>query len=151
MNTMKISFPGFTQKDFEYAIECLEDCKQPDASAFGFHYPYFTPGGGYGKQWWQVDSALALSGYKWIDRTFAETALLNFIESQKDDGRICLWGNDILPAQVAGGDVLPQREGVSSLPKIFDVAYHILQGTTNTELHKKNILDACQISGLVVS
>lgn len=134
---MKIFFPGFTQKDFEYAIECLEDCKQPDASAFGFHHPYFTPGGGYGKQWWQVDSALALSGYKWIDRTLAETALLNFIESQKDDGRICLWGNDILPAKVAGGDVLPQREGVSSLPKIFDAAYHILQGTTNTQLLEK--------------
>lgn len=83
---MQIRFPSVTQNDFEYALECLEVCKQDNAERFGFRYPYFSPGGQYGAQWWQLDSALALSGYKWIDREFCETALLNFIESQKENG-----------------------------------------------------------------
>ena len=134
---MNIYFPNITQNEFDYAFECLEDCKQSDAADFGFNHPYFTPGGAYGKQWWQLDSSLALSGYKWVDRDFAETALLNFIESQKDDGRICLWGNDTLPKYVAGNNFPKQHEGVSSLPKIFDVSYHILKGSTNVELISK--------------
>lgn len=131
---MTINFPNISQKEFEYAFECLEDCKQPDAADFGFNHPYFTPGGAYGKQWWQLDSSLALSGYKWVDRKFAETALLNFIESQRQDGRICLWGNDTLPKQVAGNGFPEQNEGVSSLPKIFDVAYHILKSSSDNNL-----------------
>ena len=134
---MKITFPKIKQSDFYYAFECLNDCMQSDAKDFGFNYPYFTPGGCYGKQWWQLDSSLALSGYKWKDRKFAETALLNFIESQKGDGRICLWGNDLLPEQVAGNGFPKQNAGVSSLPKIFDVAYHIVKSSDNCELLAK--------------
>ena len=134
---MKISIPGISQEDFDYALECLEDCKQSDAADFGFKHPFFSPGGQYGKQWWQLDSSLNLCGYKWIDRAFCETALLNFIESQKEDGRICLWGADLLPKRVAGGNFPEQNEGVSSLPKIFDAAYHILQGSTDEELKHK--------------
>ncbi len=133
---MKISMPGISQDDYIYAAECMEVCKQDEAKEHGFNYPYFTPGGAYGKQWWQLDSSLALSGYKWIDRKFAETSLFNFIESQKDDGRICLWGNDELPEFVAGGNFPKQHKGVSSLPKIFDVTYHILQGSTDEKLKK---------------
>ncbi len=131
---MNIIFNNISSDDFNYAVECLENCKQPDAKEYGFNYPYFTPGGAYGKQWWQLDSSLALSGYKWIDRKFAEISLWNFIESQKEDGRICLWGADVLPEFVAGGDFPKQNKGVSSLPKIFDVAYHILQGSADIEL-----------------
>lgn len=134
---MRISFPDISQTDFDYAIECLEECKQPDAAEFGFKHPYFTPGGQYGKQWWQLDSSLALAGYKWIDRSFAETALLNFIESQKPDGRICLWGSDILPEYVSGNAMPKQRTGVSSLPKIFDIAYSILNGSDDISLTEK--------------
>ena len=101
---MKICFPNINQSDFDFAFDCLNDCMQLDASEYGFHHPYFTPSGEYGKQWWQLDSSLDLSGYKWKDRQFAETALWNFIESQREDGRICLWGNDILPGQVAGNN-----------------------------------------------
>lgn len=133
---MQLSLTGITQNDLDYAIECLENCKHENAKAFGFNYPYFAPGGAYGDQWWQLDSSLALCGYKWYDRKFTETSLRNFIESQKDDGRICLWGADTLPSAVAGGDFPIQVDGVSSLPKIFDVAYHILQGTNNCELLK---------------
>ena len=135
---MRIKFPGIEQTDLDYAVGCLNNCMQSDASEFGFNYPYFTPGGSYGKQWWQLDSSLALSGYKWIDRKFAETSLLNFIESQKHDGRICLWGYDVLPKKVAGDNFPLQSEGVSSLPKIFDVTYHILQGSSDNELIKKS-------------
>lgn len=107
---------------------------QSDAADFGFNHPYFTPGGAYGKQWWQLDSSLALSGYKWKDRKFAENALRNFIESQKEGGRICLWGYDSLPQRVAGNGFPEQNEGVSSLPKIFDVAYHIVNASNDNDL-----------------
>lgn len=131
---MIIQCPYITQNDLEYAIETLEMCKQDDAKSCGFNYPYFTPGGHYGKQWWQLDSTVSLRGYQWVDRKFVETSLLNFIESQRDDGRICLWGADDLPLVVAGGDRLTQTVGVSSLPKLFDVAYHIVQGSTDKNL-----------------
>lgn len=131
---MNINMPGITQTEFEYAFECLEDCKQPHAIDYGFPYPYFAPGGGYGAQWWQIDSALALSGYKWVDRRFCEKALLNFIVSQKEDGRICLWGKDVLPPWTPTNWHSIQNEGVSSLPKIFDVSHQILQGTTDLQL-----------------
>ncbi len=134
---MKILFPCIDQNDFEYAIECLEACKQDNAKMYGFNYPYFTPGGAYGEQWWQLDSSLALCGYKWVDRKLAERSLLNFIESQKSDGRICLWGADVLPGMVAGDNVPQQTENVSSLPKLFDVAYHILQGSADEKLRER--------------
>ncbi len=133
---MNIIFPGITNEDIDYALECLDACKQPMAEKYGFMHPYFTPGGAYGRQWWQLDSSLALSGYKWIDRRFSETSLWNFIESQKEDGRICLWGADTLPGSVAGGNKLSQTEGVSSLPKIFDVTYHLLKGSEDETLKK---------------
>lgn len=134
---MKIVFPNISQIDFEYAFECLEECKQSDAAEFGFNHPYFAPGGQYGKQWWQLDSSLALAGYKWADRGFSETALLNFIESQKENGRICLYGFDVLPEYVAGNNFPKQHEGVSSLPKIFDVAYNIVKCSKDITMLEK--------------
>ena len=131
---MNITFPNITQQDFAYAIECLEVCRQEHAKEYGFQYPYFTPGGAYGAQWWQLDSSLALRGYQWVDRAFAERSLWNFIESQKPNGRICLWGADFLPSGVAGGDFPLQTEDVSSLPKLFDVTYHLLQATDDMTL-----------------
>ena len=128
---MNVNFAGISGKDIDYAIECLEVCRQEHAREYGFNHPYFTPGGQYGKQWWQLDSSLALCGYKWVDREFAQRALLNFAESQREDGRICLWGKDVLPNGVAGGDFPLQTEGVSSLPKLFDAAFGILRGTVD--------------------
>ena len=122
---MIIVSPFIKQTDLDYAIECLEICKQENAKEYNFSYPFFSPGGSYGKQWWQLDSSLALCGYKWVDRLFAERSLWNFIESQKEAGRICLWGADVLPDIVAGENRLLQKQGVSLLPKIFDVTYHI--------------------------
>ena len=133
---MNIVFPGITNEDIAYALECMDECKQPMAEKYGFMHPYFTPGGAYGRQWWQLDSSLALSGYKWIDRDFSEISLWNFIESQKEDGRICLWGADTLPGKVAGGNELSQIDGVSSLPKIFEVTYYVLKGSNDKTLKK---------------
>lgn len=130
---MELFLDGISQEDYVYAVDCLEFCKQEEAKEFGFRYPFFAPGGYYGKQWWQLDSSLALCGYKWIDRKFAEKSLWNFIETQREDGRICLWGEDELP-EFGGKNKLKQRHGVSSLPKIFDVSYHLLQGSTDEKL-----------------
>jgi len=131
---LKIILPGITQEDFDYSFACLAECKQESAKEYGFNYPYFTPGGAYGEQWWQIDSTVALCGYKWKNREFAERSLWNFIESQKENGRICLWGADVIPGKVAGGNFPEQTQEVSSLPKIFDVAFHILQGSNDREL-----------------
>ena len=133
---LKISFPYVSQEHLDYAVHCLETCMQEDAKDFGFNYPYFTPGGMYGKQWWQLDSSLALCGYKWIDRQFANLSIKNFIESQKEDGRICLWGNDVLPGKEYGENFPDQTEGASSLPKLFDVAYHVVKGCDDKEFKK---------------
>ena len=135
--SIKINFPGISQEDFDYALHCLELCKESDAPDYGFNYPYFTPGGHYGKQWWQLDSSLCLGGYKWVDRGFSETSLNNFIESQKENGRICLWGRDEIPCKVAGDNFPEQGKEVSSLPKLFDIAYHILKGTDDKVLTEK--------------
>ena len=131
---MKLVLGEISQKDLDYSITCLAVCRQDSAEQYGFCHPYFAPGGHYGKQWWQLDSALALRGYQWIDRAFVETSLLNFIESQREDGRICLWGADVLPGKVAGENFPQQTHNVSSLPKLFDVAYHILQGSSDESL-----------------
>jgi len=42
---MKIKSSFLKQEDLDYAIECLEVCKQDHAMQYGFHHPYFTPGG----------------------------------------------------------------------------------------------------------
>ena len=128
---IKINLPGITQEDFEYAFFALEDCKKSAAKEYGFLYPFFDPGGAYGEQWWELDSSLALCGYKWYDQKFCETTLLNFIESQCENGRIKLWGNDILPST----PIHPkQRTNVSALPKLFDVAYHVVQRSMDANL-----------------
>ncbi len=131
---MEIYLDVASQSDIEYALDCLLECRRENAEEFGFNYPYFSPGGAYGKQWWQLDSSLALCGYKWFEREFAETSIKNFCESQRSDGRICLYGEDILPEKVANGDMPMQREDVSSLPKLFDVAYHIVNASQDLRL-----------------
>ena len=105
MRKIEVDLGEISQADFDYAVRCLESAKQDNAIKYNFPYPYFAPGGAYGAQWWQLDSSLALGGYKWLDWAFAERALKNFTQSQKKDGRICLYGADVLPKYVAGGNV----------------------------------------------
>ena len=40
---MTIEFPHIKQDDLDYAIRCLESCKQDNAIEYGFPYPYFAP------------------------------------------------------------------------------------------------------------
>jgi hypothetical protein len=126
MTIPKIEMPGITRKDFEKAFAVLEASKAA-APACGFRYPFFSPGAGgayYGANWWQLDCSIALDGYKWADQTFCETAVLNFIETQKEDGRIMLWGND-------GAFEFTE---MSSLPKLFAAGYNIARRSADAAL-----------------
>ena len=134
---MKITMPDISQTGIDVAFACLELCKRSHAKTVGYDHPYFTPGGDYAELWWLLDSALALSGYKWQDWQFAETSLLNFIATQKANGRIGFYGHDMLPIGIPGEPFAGQKDGASSLPKLFDVAYHILMGSNNEILTRK--------------
>ena len=54
------------------ALEVLEQCKV-ETPCWGFTHPFFAPGGQYGVQWWHLDGAVALDGYKWIDQKTGKT------------------------------------------------------------------------------
>ena len=112
----QIRIPNLSQEGFADAFAVLEECRVDVTPVDGFLYPFFAPGGAYGPNWWNIDSCLALNGYKWKDRKFAENGLRNFIAAQKPDGRIKLYGPDRVP----GYD-----EDISSLPKLFEVAYRL--------------------------
>ena len=112
----KIHLPGLSQAGFEDAFAVLEECRVDKVPVLGFTRPFFAPGGAYGNCWWNIDSALALLGYRWKDRAFAENSLRNFFDIQKQDGRIPLWGYD---------HVDPYDEEISSLPKVFEAAYRL--------------------------
>jgi hypothetical protein len=123
----KISFPGITQSDFQEAFNVLNECLITNLPVHGFAYPFMSPGGGYAKDWWQLDGSLTLSGAKWSNQLFAENVLRDFISVQKPDGRIPLYGPDNIS--------LPFK--VSSLPKLFEVGYAIVRRTNDKELVRK--------------
>ena len=100
------------------ALEVLEQCKV-ETPCWGFTHPFFAPGGQYGVQWWHLDGAVALDGYKWIDQKTAENAVRNFMAVQRPDGRIPLWGADEIPAFPTIGRPLKE---VSSLPELLRAA-----------------------------
>ena len=85
---IRISLPGTTQNEFDDAIQVLEECKAKIVPCLGFEYPFMGPGGQYGNCWWERDTSLTLSGYKWVDQEFAENVLRNFMLVQKPNGRI---------------------------------------------------------------
>ena len=114
MSIPKIKLPGISQADFADAFQTLEECRIDSVPVKGFRYPFFAPGGQYGPDWWNIDSSLALRGYRWKDRTFAENSLRNFFFVQKENGRIPLYSYD---------HVEPYDEEISSLPKLLEVAY----------------------------
>lgn len=109
----EIGLKGISQEGFADAFAVLEECLIEDVPAMGCEYPFFAPGGAYGPCWWNIDSSVALVGYRRKNRTLAENAMKNFFALQKEDGRIPLWGYD----RVKNHD-----EDVSSLPKIVSVA-----------------------------
>ncbi|MBO4325907.1 MAG: hypothetical protein J5950_01390 [Clostridia bacterium] len=122
---IRIDLPGTSQEDFDDAIAVLEECKAKTIPCFGFIYPFMGPGGQYGNCWWERDTALTLSGYKWIDLDFAENVLRNFMLVQKPNGRIPLWG----PDRVGDYD-----EELSAVPVIFEVALKVLKMSDDADL-----------------
>ena len=109
-----VKMPGLSPEGFADAFAVLEECRVDRVPVLGFTHPFFAPGGAYGGCWWNIDSSVALLGYRWKDRAFAENALRNFFDVQKEDGRIPLYGYD---------SVAPYDEEISSLPKLLEVAY----------------------------
>jgi len=122
MNIPRITLPELTQADLNQAFTVLEHCRIDAVPAAGCYHPFFAPGGHYGPMWWQLDSTLALWGYKWADQTAAENALRNFFSLQLPDGRIPLYTPDTLPVSPHHSR---QIDGVSSLPKLFRTAYDV--------------------------
>lgn len=125
-----IQCPGITQADFDKAFKTIELSKQVPCPRKGFTKPYFSPGGYYGEDWWQLDFSVALTGYKWADQDFCQESILNFETGQRPDGRIPLWGSDGLPE---GERFSKQRFEVSSLPKIFDAAHQLVRRSADLE------------------
>ncbi len=121
---IKLDFPGITQAQFADAFAVLEECKVPHLPTLGFAYPFMGPGGQYGHCWWERDTALALSGYKWLDQDFCERCLENFSLVQKENGRIPLYGYD---------KVLDYDEELSAIPLLFEVAYRVCRRTTDND------------------
>ena len=117
---IQLKHPFITQEQFADAFAVLEECKNPPG--LSFIHPYMGPGGQYGNCWWERDTALALSGYCWLDQAFSMNALINFTYAQKENGRIPLWGHDTV------GDY--DRE-LSAIPVIFDVCRRICRRTTD--------------------
>jgi len=118
---------GISQVDFENAFKTLQICTKPPLPHLGFPYAFVAPGGDYGNCWWQLDSTLALCGYKWYQLDFTKQALRNFISAQREDGRIPLYGFD----------QVQNYEPNSSLPKLFIVSYEVICHSGDISLAKE--------------
>ena len=90
--------------------------------AYGFTEPFFPPGATYGRNWWQIDSSTALEAWKWHDFAFCRRSIENFRRVQRQDGRIPLWGEDLIPKSPHHSR---QRQNVSSLPVLFKTAHSL--------------------------
>lgn len=60
----KVMLPGIEQATFADAFKVLEECLISNVPVHGFTEPVMGPGGAYGENWWQLDSALACDGAK---------------------------------------------------------------------------------------
>jgi|GEM_PF-772182 len=126
----QIVLPGVSQKQFADAFKVLDECLITHVPVFGFTNPVMGPGGGYGENWWQLDSSLAVSGAKWVNQKFAENVMLGFkgVQEQNPDGRIDLYGGSAIRGQV-GDD--------SSLPRLFEMAYDVARRTDDKPLQQE--------------
>lgn len=118
---MKVYINGKEHESIRLALDTLAKCEIKEPIC-GFTYPYFTPGG-YGNNWWQLDSSFALEGYMWHDYGFACKSVENFIGVQKENGRIPLYGEDLLIENHPYHS--KQKHNVSSLPQLFFTAYEL--------------------------
>ncbi len=122
---IRLDFPGVSQQQFDDAFAVLNECRVDKLPVLGFTHPFMGPGGAYGACWWERDTALTLSGYRWVDQAFCENVLRNFMAVQRPNGRIPLWGRDRVE------DYDPE---LSAIPVLFEVAYKTLRRSTDREL-----------------
>ena len=125
---IRVELPGIPQAEFEDAFAVLRECTVTTLPCHGFTRPFMGPGGAYGSCWWERDSALTLSGWRWVDQHFAENVLLDFADVQKENGRIPLWGND---------RVEDYDEQLSAIPLLFEVALKTLRRTRDKALIRR--------------
>ena len=126
----RLTLPGIAQADFQDAFNVLNECLVVDVPCVGFEEPYLCPGGGYGFNWWQLDSSLNVAGSKWVNPVLAERTIRGFmgVQAQNPDGRIDLWGGS--PIRGAVGEV-------SSIPRYFEAAYDVARRTPDREFAKR--------------
>ena len=102
--------------------------------AYGFTEPFFPQGATYGRNWWQIDSSTALEAWKWHDFAFCRRSIENFRKVQRPDGRIPLWGEDLIPKSPNHSR---QQQNVSSLPVLFKTAHSLAMMGGDPELSKR--------------
>ena len=126
----RLTLPGVAQADFQDAFNVLNECLVVDVPCVGFAEPYLCPGGGYGFNWWQLDSSLNVAGAKWVNPGLTERTIRGFIgvQAQNPDGRIDLWGGS--PIRGAVGEV-------SSIPRYFEAAYDVARRTPDREFAQR--------------
>ena len=127
-NIPVISVPGIPQEEFADAFSVMQEAYVPateNEPVYGFTHPFCGPGGAYGACWWQLDTSLALCGAKWVNIPFSENVLRGFKAVQREKGRIPLHGPDVL---------LDPEHKCSSVPKLFQAAYEVLERTHDPEL-----------------
>ena len=108
------------------AQEVLRTCRKEASDrhrVHGFRVPFYAPGGAYGDNWWQLDHSVAVQGANWFDSADAARALDGFADVMRADGRIPLFGNDVIPTRK--GWFSEQSEGLSSLPAFFRAAHAV--------------------------
>jgi len=126
----RLDVPGLSQQEFQDAFKVLDECLVVDVPLRGFNYPFLSPGGDYGENWWQLDGSLNLAGAKWVNQKFVDDVMRGFIEvqAQNPDGRIDLWGKSPARGQVAD---------VSSIPRYFEAAYDVARRTAEASLRER--------------
>jgi hypothetical protein len=123
----QIQVPGIAQHDFAEAFKVLDECLVTDVPVNGFNYPFMSPGGAYGTNWWQLDGSLNVAGAKWANQQLTEDVMRGFagVQAQNPDGRIDLWGGSTGRGQFAD---------VSSLPRYFEAAYDVARRSNDSSL-----------------
>ena len=125
----QINIPGISQEDFHDAFKVLDECLVINVPAHGFPYPFMAPGGGYGDNWWVLDTSMNTGGAKWTNPQFAENVFRGFseVQSLNVDGRIDAWGASTTTGAV--GDH-------SQIPRYFEYAYDIARRTEDKQLRE---------------
>ena len=128
-----VVLPAISQADFQDAFKVLDECIFLNVPVMGFEYPIMGPGGGYGENWWQLDTSLTQAGAKWSNQTFSENIVrgLMGVQAQNPDGRIDLWGG--APGRGQPGDV-------SSIPRYFEIAYDVARRSDDAAFREQAYL-----------